>query len=80
MCAILCDILAHFDPSSGALITNEFGDLDEMLSLIVEEEGEALSRLFKNFQIVETEDKICYRYRTAAGALGRSMKKKKQQQ
>ena len=80
MCAILCEILVHFDPSSGALITNEFGDVEEILSIIVEEEGETLSRLFKNFYIDETEDKIAYRYRTAAGKLGKSFKKKKQQQ
>ena len=80
MCAILCEILAHFDPSSGALITNEFGEWEEILPSIVEEEGETLSRLFKNFYIDESEDKISYRYRTAAGGLGKSMKKKKKQQ
>ena len=72
MCKILCEILAHYEPSSGSLINNEFGDLEEMISLIVE--GETLSRLFKNFYTDEVEDKIHYRYRTTAGGLGKSMK------
>jgi len=71
MCAILCEILAHYDPSTGKLVANEFGDVQTLLSNIVE--GEGLSRLFKNFQVDEDTDRIKYRYKTAAGRLGKNM-------
>ena len=73
MCAILCEILAHYDPSTGKLIANEFGDVQKMLSKIVK--GEGLSRLYKNFRVDEETDKIKYRYKTAAGRLGKYMEK-----
>ena len=73
MCAILCEILAHYDPSTGKLIANEFGDVQKMLSKIVK--GEGLSRLYKNFRVDEETDKIKYRYKTAAGRLGKDIEK-----
>ena len=73
MCVILCEILAHYDPSTGKLISNEFGDVQKMLSKIVK--GESLSRLYKNFRVDEETDKIKYRYKTAVGRLGKYMEK-----
>ena len=71
MCKILCEILAHYEPSTGELVDNRFGKVEEIIPKLLEES--ALSRLFEKFRVHGEEDVIKYRYKTAAGHLGKMM-------
>ena len=41
MCKILCEILAHYEPSTGELVDNRFGKVEEIIPTLLE--GSALS-------------------------------------